>query len=1177
MPCDFHGCTQPDHLTIYGIAHCPDGAPHVILRYCRAHYEERQQQPRACLDCASPLVWIHDGDAIDRYVRGLGPQVSGRAGANVPRYEGIAPPPEPVEDDSEAQLESLGPSVHSYPSPYRKGSPSPAPPPEQVEQEQHEEEARVRKKAVQKLKSQLADETPVHLTGAATCPKASPATLVVTLVSETPKTYELEGHPGILSGGWCGRIEFTIKGQTITRKGLMKVDAPGRTFGAGIKMQLLESVTIDIRVTQIHHQAEFAESSKTAQVVVDPGKSVDVAVTFAPKPPRRIFPRFLAKDAEDKHHPFPADLDVEFYFDPNEAGNEYAEIRAAKTDADGKCIDDVDKQPGVRMLYQYEQVEPRFPAVKDQTAPRKWLVVATPLVDGSQPELVDDGTDPVEGKERIHLLPKRPWIPTSRRWTVPDKHPVNGKGVAQKHIDITDGLDVGTNDAPIDYILDVTHGIYINEKRIDHVVVLMLENRGFDHFMGFLYEGSDQPKHHVPPLRDLQGKHRDLGAFRGLAGRNLDELSNRFDYDYHTETKDRLRRVTRHPQHIEGVIAPKRGARASNIPTTNPHEDFIHIFQDMYGLDVVPDLEDMKTRDRREARVKEGGQYKVPAMNGWAQNFCDGIRHHRGEETTVLTRELVSEVLDMYVPEQIPVMSGLARHYAVSDLWFCSVPSQTNTNRAFWAAGTAAGLVTNNFYDAFKDSWDPRAILVEHQGLKLWSEQHGSHSDRLPQGTRTMFDILEEDGIDWKYYWEAAWPPGGLGQYFRVAFEQFSGKKFDAHFPKLDAFKSDAAAGSLPDVTYIEPTWGGGTHWENKLRGVGNEFHPVADMFPSEFYVRSIYEALSQGPAWDKTLLVITFDENGGTYDSYPPWEAKPTGREPANEDDRQFGFGFDLYGVRVPTLIIGKYVKPQTIFRSNTAVPYDHTSIIATILNWQGIDPEAWELGVRVAEAPTFEAVLDGDGAVEDERKNEALGLAAFNTARKARQDSLAYDEPLVLRYIGNRWPYNAEFDATPRYIGDPTVYGSFLGKGGWWYPIVTDKAHALTFKLSAPGASGEVKAGQPLKIIVAADYGTRKVTDYGLAVPSSPGMGTGLASTVYLFDGPLAKQSGFVVWPMNDRVADGPLFPGEDLLIFPERYLPENIKTGAWVYDPYQKLSVQEGFVKWRAGQWDIWQLER
>ena len=50
---------------------------------------------------------------------------------------------------------------------------------------------------------------------------------------------------------------------------------------------------------------------------------------------------------------------------------------------------------------------------------------------------------------------------------------------------------------------------------------------------------------------------------------------------------------------------------------------------------------------------------------------------------------------ESYTPAQLPVLNQLARHYAVSDAWFSSVPSQTNPNRAFTMCGTSHGLVNN--------------------------------------------------------------------------------------------------------------------------------------------------------------------------------------------------------------------------------------------------------------------------------------------------------------------------------------------------------------------------------------------------------------------------------------------------------------------------------------------------
>src|SRR5207244_430097 len=90
-----------------------------------------------------------------------------------------------------------------------------------------------------------------------------------------------------------------------------------------------------------------------------------------------------------------------------------------------------------------------------------------------------------------------------------------------------------------------------------------------------------------------------------------------------------------------------------------------------------------------------------------------------------------------------------------------------------------------------------------------------------------------------------------------------------------------------------------------------------------------------------------------------------------------QFGFQFDKYGVRVPTLLISPYIKPNTLFRSPTDVPFDHTSIIKTILEWKGLYTKDAQqrLGQRVRYAPSFAGVLSGnagDGMVEGRRPKD-------------------------------------------------------------------------------------------------------------------------------------------------------------------------------------------------------------
>jgi phospholipase C len=71
--------------------------------------------------------------------------------------------------------------------------------------------------------------------------------------------------------------------------------------------------------------------------------------------------------------------------------------------------------------------------------------------------------------------------------------------------------------------------------------------------------------------------------------------------------------------------------------------------------------------------------------------------------------------------------------------------------------------------------------------------------------------------------------------------------------------------------------------------------------------------------------------------------------------------FDFRRMGVRVPTILISPWVRPGTVFRApaGSGYDFDHTSFIATILRWAGLDPLTADMGLRVANAPTFDGVL--------------------------------------------------------------------------------------------------------------------------------------------------------------------------------------------------------------------------
>ena len=567
---------------------------------------------------------------------------------------------------------------------------------------------------------------------------------------------------------------------------------------------------------------------------------------------------------------------------------------------------------------------------------------------------------------------------------------------------------------------------------VKHVVVLMLENRGFDHLMGWLYDDKVKPT-------QILGREGDERPFMGLSSLDKQALAD-----------------LANPTPSGGSLPVNRGARSPKTPAYNTGESFEHIMNQMWTKGLKPEA--WFNREAREALIQKLVQEGQPTMRGYVLDYNLDVQQHM---KISLGKDDLSEVLDTYTPEQVPVLSGLARYYAVSDEWYCSVPSQTNTNRAFSLSGTSRGMVNNSFYDP--DTWNPGVKV-----MRWWEGK--SHSDELPVSTRCLFEVLEQHNYDWKVYWQDTWPPkvltlGKEWQYTRTMFPLLQNKKFDKNFKQFDASKpnndffEDCRNGRLPAVSWIEPKWGGGVAWNSKMRGVGNDYHPVSDTTVGEDFVMNVYNALSSHENWKDTLLIITFDENGGTYDhmfpplAHPsqtdacPLPEPPIVRGDMDEETRtQFGFGFGQFGVRVPTLLISPRAPRGTVFRSREDTPFDHTSMIATVLKMARIPDDHWMMGDRVAHAPTFEHLLAAGPVADIPDPTDALKVGGV----RAPGDALNYNTQYIFEYVGDIW----HAQPGPVYLAK-SAYGRMYA---FSYPTFTaDPEAAITFSI-APVGGGDV-----------------------------------------------------------------------------------------------------------------------
>ena len=92
--------------------------------------------------------------------------------------------------------------------------------------------------------------------------------------------------------------------------------------------------------------------------------------------------------------------------------------------------------------------------------------------------------------------------------------------------------------------------------------------------------------------------------------------------------------------------------------------------------------------------------------------------------------------------------------------------------------------------------------------------------------------------------------------------------------------------------------------------------HPSHNILRGQAFVASVYKALAESPLWPKTLLIVTYDENGGFYDHVPPPKTV--------DDDKEF----EQLGFRVPAFVIGPTVKKGYVSKTQL----EHSSVAATL-----------------------------------------------------------------------------------------------------------------------------------------------------------------------------------------------------------------------------------------------------
>jgi len=382
---------------------------------------------------------------------------------------------------------------------------------------------------------------------------------------------------------------------------------------------------------------------------------------------------------------------------------------------------------------------------------------------------------------------------------------------------------------------DTTAGAASQLGAIEHIVVLMLENRSFDHMLGYLYQDSGNVSPSGQPFEGLSGSESNPGA-TGAA-------------------------VPVFP------ITPTT-PNAYFMPGADPGEGYAATNSQIFGSNTAPTP-------------------PTATMQGFVTDYAYTLGWEAKEGWAIVSGTDAQDVMGCFTPETLPVISALAKGFAVCDHWFGSVPTETLPNRAFALSGTSQGHMD----DKTKTFTSP-----------------------------SICASLTKAGVSWKVYGYDA-PP--LTQ---KTFPDLAAAP-EANFGEFTDFQQDAASGNLPGFVFLEPSWS----------ATGNSQHPNYDVALGEQLIHDVYTALRNGPGWNSTLFVVTYDEHGGLYDHVPP----PTTATPPDDSAGEYGFDFTRFGPRVPTVLISPLIPAGTVYRVPAGgTPFDHTSVLKTIeLRW-GLSP---------------------------------------------------------------------------------------------------------------------------------------------------------------------------------------------------------------------------------------------
>lgn len=553
-------------------------------------------------------------------------------------------------------------------------------------------------------------------------------------------------------------------------------------------------------------------------------------------------------------------------------------------------------------------------------------------------------------------------------------------------------------------------GLFGNDPgpaRIDHVFVLMLENRSFDHALGFSGITGVDEKGNATPFND-----------------GFDVMASNYDPTTHMD----VTLSTPADYSLSLAVDPNTQKPKKDV---DPGHEFLDTVLQQCG---------------------EGATYD-PSVGYPPINHSGFVRSYAAQGAYWPGR-----IMRCFAPRQLPVLNQLAREFVVCDRWFSSMPGPTWPNRLFAMAATSGGL--DNSPDAVNS-----VLLVTGNGFTF---ENGN-----------IFDALDDQCLPWQIYAGDDFPVSGLLQGMNI-------NRLRGRISGIDDLVADVADSDFDkNFVFIEPKYG---YHAFDIKGpgdftCGNSMHPLDDVTSGERLVKTVYEAIRNSPHWERSLLIVIFDEHGGFYDHVAPGRAVPPG-DLVTDDYSQYGFKFDQLGVRVPAIVVSAHT-PRGVIDHTV---YDHTSILATVERLYGMDPltqrdkaandlrHLMNLEQARTDAPTTlnpPATPDWPISCEDD-EHSADKLMAQRAELHAAQTTGVYRERKASEFIIPRVQYGflavacrraletGKYPERARWLEDFAGIRNGVDAALFLTEVLLKIRHGVNLKKTEPPSTGPVTRGQ-------------------------------------------------------------------------------------------------------------------